>query len=141
MMRNVGELERIINQPDVKEGLAPGYGRIDFSEFYNNKGNFFLRRNNGALIFASNGKGEFEVHVAFPPEMRGAFAVKMAKDMVQEAFTRKNVRAIYGLTPIGDLPARMFARACGFHPVGKRYDRGGMLCVEYYADRSTWDEF
>lgn len=129
-------LNHLANAPRTLQHF--GYDHIELGPFYYRPGNVALGGPPGVGLFAYRGHGRWEGHYLFDPALTGPEKLQLARDILNEAFTRLGASLIVGEIAVEDRFARSFTRALGFTPAGTstRYD--GRPSVLYHMERSQW---
>jgi hypothetical protein len=70
----------------------------------------------GVVLFEHDGHGSYEAHVLL--ESRGRTAINQGKAAIHKIFTEHRAVTVYGLTPVDNRAARMYARLVGFRSYG-----------------------
>ena len=135
---NIALLNRIVNQPEVLQGVAPGYLSLDLSSFFDKPGNLMVGDERGVVLFSLIGDGWYRMDYLFTSSMRGPGALRVIKDAIASLFTQREAYAITGQTPRDNHPARAMNRALGGRPSGVSIDSQGRHCIDYVLERATW---
>lgn len=137
--RRAAVLNHWLNSPEILPIIAPGMQTVDTSPFFDNPRNIMLEHKFGVSVWFYEGDGVYDGHYVFGPNLRGKEALDVARDMVNEVFTRYHAKTILGQVAVGNRPARTVTRALGF----SRYGRGSVdtfnrPCVDYVLTRDEW---
>jgi hypothetical protein len=132
-------LEMVLNDPEVRPGVAPGFGHIAAGTFFDIPGNIMIGDERGILLFHSIGNGVVEGHYLLTNALRGSARIKHIRAGIAELFTLHDAWAIEGNTPRAMQHARCMNRALGFRPTGiSVVDSSGRDCIKYILERKTW---
>jgi hypothetical protein len=131
-------LNRIANQPEVRQNIAPGYEAIDLSLFFNSPANVMIGDERGVVLFAPIKPGLYEMHYLMTNSTRGPAALRAIKAAIRALFTYYPAYAITGSTPRDNFAARAVNRALGGRPIGVSTDTSGRCCIDYVLERATW---
>lgn len=131
-------LNMLVNQPEILPHMAPGYWRMDMSEFFNRPGNLAVGDARGMVLFGNMGDGKYEVHYMLTSSLRGPAALKRIKEAFNALFTYRDAVAIVGATPRENRAARAMNRALGGRPIGEKVDSLGRPSIIYILERKTW---
>lgn len=91
-----------------------------------------------AMIFEWSAPGVYQMHTMSLPGTRGKAMMQDAKEMIRAVFTTYRADMIWGQTPIGNRPARLFNRLVGAVSAGfgAHHIAGS---VEYFRNsRARW---
>ena len=104
----------IANHPEVKPTIFYGEGDIDFSPVFDDPEHHILLHDGegAASIFEWSAPGVWQGHSMFLPESRGRTGVRAGRAMIDWMFDH-GAKMIWGQTPLGNRPARMFNRLIG----------------------------
>lgn len=130
-----------LNRPDILAVIAPGFDLLDASGFFDNPRNVMLEHPHGISLFFYQSAGVYHGHYVFGDKLRGKAAIKAAKTMLNEVFTKYGAEVILGQTPSENRPARVVNRALGFIPYGSgSVDSFNRPCVDYVLTRKRWEQ-
>ncbi len=132
-------LNSVVNEPEVLSAVAPGRQCVDLSMFFDKPGNLIFGNEHGLLAFAYLGDGIYEGHYLFTNTMNRRLAMLLARRALRVLFTRYGASAIVGVTPRGNLGARVVNRALGLQPVGSATDTAGRPCIKYRLEKTQWE--
>lgn len=85
---------------------------VDTRKWISLQDNIALTNGIDYAMFEKGSDGIYNGHYFF--EVRGKEAVRVAKEMLEFAFTKVGIKAIRGLTPLSNLKARWMSRRLGF---------------------------
>lgn len=133
---SVRELNIIANEDNVREAINPNVNFVDLAWVLANKNNLVLKCDgvDGCCIFVAAKDGEFELHY-FMDTHKPQRAIRAIIDWV---FTRTQCSALFGYTPVDNLPARIVNRWLGAGAIGDKIDGAGRKCVIYKLSREAW---
>ena len=111
----------ILNAEGVREGLAtPDIEALDCAAILSDPRNVGFICEGGAVIFAQIDPGIYEVHVAFLPGWRGAYALAAARAAVMAMFMKTDAMTLLFRVPDDNPAARRFFAMLG---AGKEFHR------------------
>lgn len=131
-------LNRIANQPEILPHIAPGYLRVDLTDFFARTGNLMLGNDKGLVLFINLGEGFYACHWLLTSSLRGADALRVIREAFSTLFTLRDCVAITGLIPRENRASRVMARALGCRPIGEAQDFSGRSCTSYIMERARW---
>lgn len=130
-------LEALVNRPHVLASVAPGFDGLDMSAFFESPFNICLGDAHGMALFVHIGDGVYEGHYVLP-DLPGILRMRRARVYLRRMFTTHRAKAIVGVVPVDNSPARTVTRALGFTPTGTSVSASGRSCVDYVLERATW---
>lgn len=135
---NIALLNRIANQPEVLQEIAPGYLNLDLARFFDKPSNLMVGDERGVVLFSYLGNGLYRMDYLLTNSLRGPAALRAIRAAIAALFTQREAYAITGQTPRDNRPARAMNRALGGRPYGVSVDSLGRHCIDYTLERATW---
>lgn len=137
MKQNSAErLNAIANHPAVKPSLGYNDDYTDFTPLLAHPEAYVLLERDGfGAVFEWSAPGVWQAHTMALPEVRGKQAVNAARAMVDYMFNERGARMLWGMTPKGHRPARVFNRAIGAKDAGEGEDARGVTVSLYTVER------
>lgn len=132
------ELNALANHPDIAPHVAPGYADISLETVYRDVNAIVTGDARGVIVMTPLGRGIYQWHWLLTPEVRGSAALRLARQVIEKAFTKFGAIGIYGATPRVNRAARLMNRAIGARPIGTSTDEHGRVCINYFLGRETW---
>ena len=103
---NIALLNRIANQPEVLQEIAPGYLNLDLTRFFDKPSNLMVGDERGVVLFSYLGNGLYRMDYLLTNSLRGPAALRAIKAAIAALFTQREAYAITGQTPRDNRPAR-----------------------------------
>jgi len=131
-------LNHVVNQPEIRAAVAPGFANLDMERFFDNPDNVMIGDMDGIVLFGGFGEGRYTIHFLFTEETRGPDALREIREAIKIMFTQFHAVAIYGETPRDNRACRAMGRALGFVPIGDGVDAFGRPTKSYVLERALW---
>lgn len=96
---------------------------FDCDEWVENTNNIMLREGDSTGVFAYEYPGLYTGHYFF--RVKGRAAINLAKEMLNEVFTKYGAQAVRGLTKTDNRPALWITRQLGFKSCGRIVTENG----------------
>jgi hypothetical protein len=94
---------------------------VDIGEHASNPNNVFLLADRGGFGFEWRGPGYYEAHSFFAPGSRGTHRIRSGREALDIMRDEYGAVFIWGGTPLDNVAARVFNKACGFALIEKRW--------------------
>jgi hypothetical protein len=104
----------LINHPDIRPTLEAGGQYLDSRELLTDSENIIYAGEEGVVIFTHEYGRLYRGHVGFRSEYRGATALRLAKECLDDLFVRLDDVVVVAAVPLLLRQARLFCKMLGF---------------------------